>query len=55
MPVKIKLGSEHTEIWLNVENTWKSIPMKKNYQLKKLKVDPNFYIESNETSKRIVN
>ena len=55
MPVKIKLGNEPTEIWLYAENSWKSMPMKKSNKIKKLKVDLNFYIESNEKINRMVN
>ena len=50
MPVKIKTGNDIKESWIYPENNWKYYPIKKNQGVNKLKVNPNFYIESEEIS-----
>ena len=50
MPVKVKIQSENKESWIFPENNWKYYPIKKNQGVNKLKVNPNFYIESEEIS-----
>jgi aminopeptidase N len=50
MPVKIKVGTEIKESWIYPENDWNFYPIKKNKGLNKLKVNSNFFIESNEVS-----